>query len=95
MLPCIPAETLRQLVSRLAVAFGQDIPITPLPRWLLKGMGLVIPIMRELEEMMYQWEEPFVVDDKLFRERFRLLPEDPNSAARETVAWAKQWYARA
>jgi hypothetical protein len=29
--------------------------------------------MRE-DEMLYQWDEPFVVDDRRFRERFQLLP---------------------
>lgn len=92
MLPCIPAETLRQLVQRISTAYGTEISLTLLPRWLLKGLGIVMPIMRELEEMMYQWEEPFVIDDSRFRQRFSLLPEDPDAAARATAEWAKAHY---
>jgi nucleoside-diphosphate-sugar epimerase len=95
MLPCAPAGTLRQLVGRLAVALGRDIKITRLPRWLLKGLGIAVPIMRELEEMMYQWEEPFVIDDGQFRKRFSMVPVDLEAAARETVAWAKKTYEKA
>jgi hypothetical protein len=44
--------------------------------------------------MRYQWEEPFIVDDRRFRERFAAQPADPHAAARATVDWAKQRYGR-
>jgi nucleoside-diphosphate-sugar epimerase len=94
MLPCAPAGTLRELVGRLSAALGRPIPITTLPRWLMKAAGLVVPILRELDEMAYQWEGPFVVDDRRFRARFPLAPTDPDEAARATVAWARRHYAR-
>ena len=92
MLPCHPVETLRQLLHRLSEAYGRDIPLTRMPRWMLKTFGFAAPILRELEEMMYQWEEPFIIDDRRFRERFSVRPEDPHTAAQETVKWARQWY---
>ena len=42
--------------------------------------------------MLYQWEEPFVISDKRFRERFARKPEDVKQAAADTVAWAKMHY---
>jgi hypothetical protein len=56
-------------------------------------MGLFVPIIRELGEMRYQWREPFVVDDRRFRERFHLLPTSADEAALSTVAWATKHYA--
>jgi hypothetical protein len=53
-----------------------------------------MPLMRELDEMLYQWEEPFVVDDRRFRERFQKMPEDVDPAAAVTVEWALQHYDR-
>jgi hypothetical protein len=50
--------------------------------------------MRELDEMLYQWEEPFVVDDRRFRERFHQHPESVERAAAGTVAWARDHYTR-
>ncbi|OIQ67682.1 hypothetical protein GALL_507360 [mine drainage metagenome] len=43
--------------------------------------------------MRYQWDEPFVVDDRRFRARFGLVPADGDEAAAATVAWARQHYA--
>lgn len=95
MLPCAPAGTLREIVARFSRALGRDIPIGTLPRWLMKALGLFVPILRELDEMAYQWEGPFVVDDSRFRARFDVRPTDPDEAARATVAWAREHYARA
>jgi nucleoside-diphosphate-sugar epimerase len=95
MLPCTPAVTLRELVVRLQVTLGFPVKVAQVPRWLLKAAGLVTPMMRELDEMAYQWEEPFVVDDRRFRERFQAVPEDASIAAAHTVAWAMRHYRRA
>jgi nucleoside-diphosphate-sugar epimerase len=92
MLPCAPACTLRELVGRLAAANGRAINVTDVPRWILKTAGLVVPLMRELDEMMYQWDEPFVVDDSRFRARFNVAPENVNQAASRTFEWAQEHY---
>jgi nucleoside-diphosphate-sugar epimerase len=94
MLPCAPAETLRQLVDRLAKHLARPIRLTVLPPLGLKLIGLLVPIVRELAEMRYQWNEPFVVDDRRFRERFPVRPTDLDEAARATVAWASAHYRR-
>lgn len=92
MLPCAPAGTLRELVARLATKLGREISVAQLPRWMLKTMAVFMPLMRELDEMLYQWDEPFVVDDRRFRERFHLVPADVDQAAAGTVEWAQQHY---
>lgn len=92
MLPCAPAITLRDLVARLRGPLGFDIKVGQLPRWLLRTAALFAPLMWELNEMSYQWAEPFVIDDRRFRERFRTEPEAVDIAAAATVAWAKQHY---
>jgi nucleoside-diphosphate-sugar epimerase len=95
MLPCAPAGTLRELVARMSRTLGRDIRISALPRWVIKAGGVLVPILRELDEMAYQWEGRFVVDDRRFRARFGLAPTDPDEAAGATVAWARAHYASA
>jgi nucleoside-diphosphate-sugar epimerase len=92
MLPCQPAGTARQLINRLAAALGQPLRVTELPGWIAAAMGLFMPFMRELREMRYQWQEPFICDDRRFRERFAAEPTSPDEAARATVAWASAAY---
>jgi hypothetical protein len=58
----------------------------------LRKLGREIKLAR-VPEMLYQWDEPFVIGDRRFRERFRQEPADVDEAATATVAWAQQHYA--
>lgn len=92
MLPCAPAESMRALVERCSRFLGRDIRFATLPRWVTKTMGLVIPMFSEIEEMMYQWDEPFIIDDQRFRAAFGVESTEQDQAAADTVAWAKTHY---
>jgi len=93
MLPCRQAETFRDLVRRLEQPFGKSIWLHVVPGWMQVAMSVFIPPLRETGEMRYQWEEPFVVDDSRFRQRFGAVAEDADRAAAATVAWARTQYA--
>jgi nucleoside-diphosphate-sugar epimerase len=90
MLPCAPAVTTRDLVAKCAAALGRPIPIRRVPPIALAAAGLFVPIVREVREMAYQWEEPFIVDDARFRARFGDPATPLDEAARETVAYARE-----
>jgi nucleoside-diphosphate-sugar epimerase len=89
MLPCAEAGTLRDLVGRFSRELGREIRIVRAPRVVVKALGLFVPIVREIDEMLYQWDEPFVVDDRRFRQRFGVAPAGVDDAARATVRWAR------
>jgi nucleoside-diphosphate-sugar epimerase len=95
MLPCRPAESLRDLVRRLERPLGRPIALAVVPGWMRALLAVFIPTLREMPEMQYQWEEPFVVDDRPFRDLFGVQPEDADRAVAATVAWARAHYGRA
>ncbi len=95
MLPCAPAETMRQLVARLSQKLGREIKLFPVPRIAVKALALVVPFIREIDEMLYQWQEPFRIDDSRFRARFNQGPENADRAAAKTVGWARTHYGSA
>jgi nucleoside-diphosphate-sugar epimerase len=92
ILPCAPAGTTRDLVAGFAAALGRPVEVRRMPRLLVKVLGLFVPPLREVDEMLYQWDEPFVADDQAFRTRLGLVPTPPEEAARQTVAWAAATY---
>ncbi len=92
MLPCEPAGTMRDLITRFAQCLGHPIRVSKIPKPVLRAIGLFAPLMREMNEMLYQWDEPFVVDDRRYRERFSAKPTAADTAARATVVWAQQHY---
>jgi hypothetical protein len=84
---------MRDLVARFARPLGRAIRLAGVPRWAVKTAGVCVPLLREVGEMLYQWDEPFVINDRRFRERFRQEPANANEAVAATVAWAQQHYA--
>jgi nucleoside-diphosphate-sugar epimerase len=93
MLPCVPAGTMRELAAGFSRKLGADIRLAAVPRWMVKAIGIFVPIVREVDEMLYQWDEPFVISDRRFRERFHQQPASADEAAAATVAWAQRHYA--
>lgn len=92
MLPCQPAGSTIDLSKRFELYLKKSVLMKTMPRWLIHPLGLFLPIMHELAEMTYQWDEPFIVDDSRFRAHFAVKPVEEEEAARSTVEWAKIAY---
>lgn len=82
----------RQLVGLYAEAAGVRAPkVAAIPTWLLRAVGTVHRDTREIAEMTYQFDRPFVMDSSASEARLGLSPMPMAEGARETVAW---WRAR-
>lgn len=55
------------------------------PKWMLRIMGLFIPIMKEFPEMMYQYEMDYVFDSSKFEKRFGIKATSPAEGVKQTV----------
>ena len=42
----------------------------PVPKLMLRALGLFNPMMRELVEMVYEFEQPFVLDSTKYESTF-------------------------
>ncbi len=91
-LPSLPAESTRALVERLGHALSLSVRVERLPRWVLHVAGLFQPFLREIKEMTYQWEVPFVLDDSRFRKAFGHGATPIEVAVADTAAWARRHY---
>ena len=54
---------------------------------MLTVAGVFSPVMRELKEMMYQWEQPYEVDHSKYAERFGGEPTSLDEGLRATLDW--------
>ena len=57
------------------------------PRVLVRILGLFDPAMRELYEMLYEFEEPFVLDHYAFAQEFGDHETPLREGIRQTVRW--------
>jgi nucleoside-diphosphate-sugar epimerase len=73
--PSNPPRTQREAVGDLCRLAGlPSVKVREYPSTLIHAMGLFNPIMRELPEVAYQFEQPFVLDSTAARETFGLMP---------------------
>jgi nucleoside-diphosphate-sugar epimerase len=88
-LPTNAAESTRELTRRLGRSLGLDADVVRLSPFMLRLASLFSPLMREVAEMTYQWEVPFVVDDSAFRDTFGYGPTPIDRAVADTASWAR------
>jgi nucleoside-diphosphate-sugar epimerase len=74
-------------ISRLANAPEK---ITVYPKWLFSVMGLFMPVMKEVKEMLYLYENSVILDDNKVRKMFPDFREtNLEEAIKETLNWFK------
>jgi nucleoside-diphosphate-sugar epimerase len=86
-LPNSPTLTTRQFIEEICAAVGTEPGIQAMPGWLLGLVGLFNGNLGEIKEMLYEFEEPFVVDDSRFQAAFGTRPTPLSEAINTTVDW--------
>ncbi len=88
--PSPPAMTTREVVAEVARQLGHDVSVKPTPRALLRLVGIFNPTVRELDEMRYEFEEPFIMDASRAEERLGLAPTPMPDALAATIEWFRR-----
>jgi nucleoside-diphosphate-sugar epimerase len=70
-------------------AIAKEMGVTPkyqaAPKFLVRLLGWFVPIMREMVEMMYQYDREYVFDSSKFAERFDFQPTPYREGIRTIV----------
>ena len=80
-----PPLTGRQISQLFAKEMNRKADVSVLPMWLIRLIGLFVPFMREMPEMMYQYDRDYVFDSSKFEKRFGIQPTSYADGVRETV----------
>jgi nucleoside-diphosphate-sugar epimerase len=87
IVPTNAPRSQRQAVTEMLAAAGRPpVTVRRVPVGVLRALGVVSPMTRELAEMGYQWTAPYVVDDRASRARFGIEPTPWDEVCRRTVA---------
>jgi nucleoside-diphosphate-sugar epimerase len=86
-LPGPQTVTTRAILDLLAGVVGHPVKIRTTPKLVLRALGLVNPLIRELAEMEYEFEEPFVLDTSKYAATFGPAGTPLIAALTDTVAW--------
>jgi len=75
----------KEFITMIASEFGITEPrISILPKWMLRPLGLFIPVMKEMPEMMYQYDRDYFLDSSKFTTRFGIKATSYEEGIKET-----------
>jgi nucleoside-diphosphate-sugar epimerase len=84
-----PKMTQRELVRMFAEEARVEPKISSMGKLMMTIGGLFIPEAKETVEMMYEFDEPFVIDSSKFEKTFEMKATPIPESIKETVAWYK------
>ncbi len=94
IVPTAPPTTQNQIKKRVEAELGHPVKAQVGTRFILSVLGLFNKPAKEIIEMLYEFEKPFVVDSSRFERTFGMKPTPTADAIRETVAWFRQHHAQ-
>jgi nucleoside-diphosphate-sugar epimerase len=89
-IPSAETVTTRQFLEMVFDETGYEFKIQSVPKLLLQAMGFFNADLREVSEMLYEFEEPFVLDASKFDTAFGNHATPLQEAIRRTVEWYRQ-----
>lgn len=81
-----PTITTHQFAEIIAKQLGLKLKTDAMPTWLIKMLGIFIPFLKELPEMMYQYNHPYILDSTKFEKAFLLKATPYEEGIRRTIA---------
>ena len=78
--------TARQIIDLFNKEMGMSKKLKLMPMWMLKLLGIFIPVLREMPEMMYQNDRDYYFDSSKFNKRFSFIPTSYQDGVKEIVA---------
>ncbi len=83
------ALTGKEMIALFANEMNVENKVSILPMWLLKILGLFIPIMKEMPEMMYQYDRDYFFDSSKFDKRFNFRTTSYKEGVKLTIEQTK------
>lgn len=75
----------KEWVELVAREMNTDPSYRVVPKWMVRVMGLFMPVMRESVEMLYQYDRDYIFDSSKFEKQFDLKPTPYQQAVKEVV----------
>ena len=79
-------HTMRELVEIIANELGVKPKYQAAPKFMVRILGLFIPIMREMVEMMYQYDRDYVFNSDKFEKQFDFVPTPYLEGIKQIIA---------
>jgi nucleoside-diphosphate-sugar epimerase len=75
--------TNRQWIELMMQAMNKQKKIQTMPEWLINISGIFVPILKELQDVGYQFKQDYYFDSSKFNKRFNFTPISPEQGIKE------------
>ena len=89
-IPTAQALTGRQYIALASEAAGVQASAMAVPGLLLRALGMTNAVLRESVEMLYEFNEPYLIDGSKYTRAFGGTPTPHQEALSRTVVWYRQ-----
>ena len=79
-----------QWIELIAKELNTEPKIQKVPEFMIKLLGIFIPIMKEFPEMLYQYEQDYVFDSSKFEKRFGISATPPEEGIKRLIESLKR-----
>lgn len=84
--PSNAPRTQQQALTDVMASIGRPAPnVSQVPDVVFAALARVIPLMRELRQLSYQWTRPYVLDDSAARNHFAMEPTPWDEVCRRSA----------
>jgi len=84
-LPTCPPMTMKKWINAFAKETGTDPKTMVVPKFMIALMGFINPIMKEMSEMLYQYDRNYDFDSSKFETVFKMKPTPVEEAIKQVV----------
>ena len=78
--------TTNEWIELIAKELNSETKVQKVPVFMINALGLFIPIMREFPEMLYQFEQDYILDSSKFEKRFGIQASAPSEGIKQMIA---------
>jgi len=75
----------RQFIKLFAEEMNVRNRVSVMPMWLIRTVGFFVPILKEMPEMMYQYDRDYIFDSSKFEKRFNFKATPYREGVKMTV----------
>ena len=77
--------TNRQWIELMMKAMNKQKKIQAMPDWMISALGIFVPILKELNDVGYQFRQDYFFNSSKFNKRFNYTPISPEAGIKEMV----------
>jgi len=86
--PSNPPRTQEQAITEVLASVGKPaVKVSVVPNAAFAALAKVVPLVRELRQLSYQWTKPYVLDDSDARQHFGMEPTPWDEVCRRSAVF--------